>query len=520
MPQGAAVAVVIATGGCTALFAGAFYRTRSALVRVRAEARAAQKTASSRQADNQAYQDLVRGFVQVELPALLANQPVTEFSFAAPGRPSEHVLSALLASARQQIHSAVNVLNHRMGNDRSRQDGWVHYLRTVLDVYTQALDTALEDIAGGRAPSRPVLTEPEGDEPMAHLARAVTATLAWWWDVTLSSAHQQHTARGRAGLTDVFLLATQRVNALNLLALEAVSELERNEEDPILLHGLFHVDQLLTRQRREIEGLAVLGGATARRAAKPVLVATVMRRAVAATEHYQRVRVEPPAFDAYMGAAAPDLENLLAELAQNGTRFSREQVRIRVHAAGADLVIEVEDQGGLPMSETQRRDLNQLLASPQDTDPYAHLKDGRIGLLVAARYAQRNRIRVELQPNHFGGTTAMVLVPSDLLAAAPAPQPDPHPEAAPATGPVAPPERQPGAAVLAPPPPESDADGRPVLPRRTRSGPTATAEAVNPQHREPTRAPTGDLMGRFASGARRASAEQAPPEAAHPFPAP
>lgn len=363
------------------------------------------------------------------------------------------------------------------------------------------------------------MTEPEGDEPMAVLARAVMARLAWWWDVILSSAQQQH---GRAGLTDVFLLATQRVNALNVLALQGVSELERNEEDPILLHGLFGVDQLLTRQRREIEGLAVLGGATARRATSPVLVATVMRRAVAATEHYQRVRVEPPAIEAFVGAAAPDLENLLAELAQNGTRFSREQVWLRVRPAGADLVIEVEDQGGLPMSQTQRHDLNQLLANPQEADPYAHLRDGRIGLLVAARYAQRNRVAVELRPNRFGGTTALVLVPSDLLAAAPAPPPEqePQPAAATATGPAVPPEFWPGEAAPAARPTASGGDGRPVLPRRARRGPTVTAESPDPQRREPPRAPTGDLMGLFAHGARTGATAQATPEVARTFPAP
>lgn len=153
MLQEAAIAAVVATGCCAALLARALSRTRTALARATGEARAAQETASSRQADLQVQQELVRGFVQVELPTLLANQPVAEFGFDAPGRPAVHAFSALLASARHQIHGAISGLNHQMDNDRSWQGGWAHYLGAVLDMYAQALDIALEDVACGRPPA-------------------------------------------------------------------------------------------------------------------------------------------------------------------------------------------------------------------------------------------------------------------------------------------------------------------------------------------------------------------------------
>ncbi|WP_238697776.1 ATP-binding protein, partial [Streptomyces sp. E5N91] len=39
----------------------------------------------------------------------------------------------------------------------------------------------------------------------------------------------------------------------------------------------------------------------------------------------------------------------------------------------------------------------------------------RLGLFVVSRLAQRQNVRVSLQPSPYGGTTAVVFVPDALL---------------------------------------------------------------------------------------------------------
>src|SRR5690606_38842354 len=185
---------------------------------------------------------------------------------------------------------------------------------------------------------------------------------------------------------------------------------------PDLLKGLFKVDHLTTRTRRQAESLAVIGGASSRRRwTKPVSVYEVLRSAIAEVEHYNRVKVVPPADGELHGGAVADGVHLLAELIENATRFSppHTQVLIRVETVAAGLAIEVEDRGlGIPRGEQRR--LNAMLADHEQPGTDELLKDGRIGLLVVSALAARHKIRVQLQGNVFGGTQAIVVVPKEL----------------------------------------------------------------------------------------------------------
>ena len=226
----------------------------------------------------------------------------------------------------------------------------------------------------------------------------------------------------RSGRTDqqrveILVNLAMRMQSLVHREIEMLDDLEARVEDPDLLKGLFTVDHLATRLRRQSESLAVLGGSTSRRQwTRQVTMHEVLRAAIAEAEHYSRVKVVPPVEGVLRGAAVTDVIHLIAELVENATKFSAPHTTalLRAQHVAAGLAIEVEDRGlGMVPSDQQR--MNTLLADPTGTDVDELLRDGRIGLFVVATLARRHGIRVHLQNNIYGGTQAAVVLPKALL---------------------------------------------------------------------------------------------------------
>ena len=112
------------------------------------------------------------------------------------------------------------------------------------------------------------------------------------------------------------------------------------------------------------------------------------------------------------GTAVNDVIHLIAELIENATAFSPPNTRvdIRGDAVGHGFALEIEDRGlGLPAEEIAS--INERLASPPEFD----LASDQLGLFVAAQLAARHGIRVSLRPSPFGGTTAIVLLPREII---------------------------------------------------------------------------------------------------------
>jgi hypothetical protein len=192
---------------------------------------------------------------------------------------------------------------------------------------------------------------------------------------------------------------------------------EAKVEDPDLLKGLFTVDHLATRMRRQSESLAVLGGAASRRQwTRQVTMYEVLRAAIAEVEQYSRVKVVPPVEGILLGTAVADVIHLIAELIENAAKFSspRTNVLLRAQKVTAGLAIEVEDRG-LGMMPADQQRMNGLLADPGQINIGDLLKDGRIGLFVVSTLARRHGIKVQLQNNIYGGTQAVVVLPNVLL---------------------------------------------------------------------------------------------------------
>ncbi|MGW7199406.1 ATP-binding protein [Streptomyces chryseus] len=343
--------------------------------------------------------------------------------------------------------------------------------------------------------------------------------------VISAAAHQRGMLSEQAELAEIFKSIAPRLQSLVDRCLDVISAVEKSVADPDLMHELFRVDHLVTQMRRVVESLRVLGGSVPSRDSAPVLVVTAIRRAIAEIPKYQRVRPALSHERALLpGYVSPNVVHLLAALMENATTYSSDPVEVYTHrAATGGVVIELLDRGtGIP--QEKRDALNRLLAAPENEDVPSRLREGQIGLLVAALLAKRHNITIQLHPNLVGGTRAIVVIPNQLLIADEEEAPDirvagMRNAAAPAgpARPVRPVHRSDDTTELRriPPPPlesprpqqpTAHGDGKPPLPRRTQAHQGAR---VPPPQQVPTGDATAGLMASFRSGMARAQ-EQTP----------
>jgi signal transduction histidine kinase len=225
-------------------------------------------------------------------------------------------------------------------------------------------------------------------------------------------------ARLREGVSTVFRNLARRSQSLLHQQLSLLDVLEQRTNDPAELERLFRIDHLTTRMRRHAEGLVVLAGdQPSRDWTNPVPMVDVLRGAVAEVVDYTRIRVVCTSRSALVGHAVADVIHLLAELADNATVYSSPDTSVRVYGTQADrgFAVEVEDRG-VGMSEETIARLNATLADPP---PFNPAESQRLGLYVAARLARRHGIRIILRESPFGGATAIVLIPLNLIVTAP-----------------------------------------------------------------------------------------------------
>ncbi|MFD0419208.1 nitrate- and nitrite sensing domain-containing protein [Streptomyces sp. NPDC127108] len=218
----------------------------------------------------------------------------------------------------------------------------------------------------------------------------------------------------RRGVSEVFVNLARRSQVLLHKQLTLLDTMERRTEDTDELADLFRLDHLTTRMRRHAEGLVILSGAApSRQWRKPVQLMDVVRAAVAEVEDYERIEVRRLPRIAVTGPAVADVTHLLAELLENATVFSPPHTAVQVlgeHVANG-FTLEIHDRG-LGMASEALLDANLRLA---ETPEFELSDTDRLGLFVVSRLAQRQRVRVSLQPSPYGGTTAVVFIPESLL---------------------------------------------------------------------------------------------------------
>src|SRR6266545_7105484 len=276
----------------------------------------------------------------------------------------------------------------------------------------------------------------------------------------------------RKSVGDMFLSLARRSQGLVDRQLELIDDLERGETDPEALENLFRLDHLATRMRRNAENLIVLSGSDpARRWSDPVPLIDVVRAAVAEVEDYTRVELLPIEPLALAGQAVSDVVHLLAELIENATSFSPPGTKVQVAGqhVSSGYVVEIEDRG-LGMTDPELVEANERLANPPTID---FALSRMLGIFVVGRLATRYGVKVQLRHSWYGGVTALVLFPENLVV---------RPSGV--TAPLLPP----GDAMVAPPP--SSGRRRSSTSRRRRSAGSSSPPSTagrSPGRRRPGR---------------------------------
>jgi HAMP domain-containing protein len=226
-------------------------------------------------------------------------------------------------------------------------------------------------------------------------------------------------AVGEAGhhgkLNTTFTDLSHRGQSLMERQLRLLQHLEQGEPDAERLATLFRVKRIGTRMHRYSENLLILVGHEPSSGwHQPVALAHLIRAAVSELEEYQRVSATAQPDVAVVGPAVNDVVHLLIELTENATSFSAADMQVDISGralASGGILLEITDRG-VGMTPKELAHANWALENP----PTADMNIPKwIGLLVVARLAARHGIGVRLQPADYGGLTALVWLPDEIL---------------------------------------------------------------------------------------------------------
>jgi len=256
----------------------------------------------------------------------------------------------------------------------------------------------------------------ESAPPIAVRSRDEIGRLAQAFNTVHRVAVQEagREAALRRSVGEMFLNLARRSQSLIERQLEVIDEVERGGSQADVHAGMGELDHLATRMRRNAENLIILSGSEpVRRWRGPIALTEVVRAAVGEVKEHTRVEVTPLDRVELAGHAAADVMHLLAELIENAVTFSAPgtQALVAGQPLPAGYLIEIEDQG-LGMSDEQLVKVNERLASPPDAD-FALAK--MLGFFVVTQLAAKHGIRVQLRHSWYGGITALVLLPADVL---------------------------------------------------------------------------------------------------------
>ncbi|MER5601557.1 nitrate- and nitrite sensing domain-containing protein [Streptomyces sp. NPDC002265] len=313
-------------------------------------------------------------------------------------------LVALIVSAAMSVKIARSLVMDLSRLRESARNLTEDHLRDVVGRLRRGENV---DVAADM--TRPEFVNPE----MARLGDAFYALQV----TAVELAHED--IRLYQGIKDVFLNLARRSQGLVHRQLGVLDAMEKRENDPEVLNGLYRLDQLATRLRRYSEGLIIVSGAASGRIWRHAVPAVdVVRGAVAETEDYARVVVLPIPPIGIKGQAAADIIHLLAELIENAQNFSPadSEVRVSMGTGASGVIVEVDDRG-LGMREEALQAANAQINAPQDI---SLLDSTHLGLVTVGRLARRHGINVTLRPSPFGGVSVVVLIPYSLIEEGPA----------------------------------------------------------------------------------------------------
>ncbi|MGW3666126.1 sensor histidine kinase [Streptomyces sp. NPDC005141] len=281
---------------------------------------------------------------------------------------------------------------------------------SALDIARRKLPAAMRRLRAGDA------VDVDAEAPLGRPSEDETGQVAEALNTVHRAALRAAVERAElaGGISGVFVNLARRSQVLVHRQLNLLDTMERRSDDPDELSDLFRLDHLTTRMRRHAESLIILSGAAPGRAwRRPVPLTNVVRAAVSEVEDYARVEVRQLPEAAVVGGAVADLTHLLAEVVENAAQFSPPHTRVRItgEPVGNGYVIEVEDRG-LGMGKERLAEANRRIEQSEALDLF---DSDRLGLFVVSRLSARHGIKVHLRTSPYGGTTAVVLLPTALL---------------------------------------------------------------------------------------------------------
>jgi signal transduction histidine kinase len=219
----------------------------------------------------------------------------------------------------------------------------------------------------------------------------------------------------RGKLSEMFTELAGRGQTLMEHQLRLIDELGQTELDAGRRASLITMNHLATRMCRYSQNLLVLAGhELPGHWDRPVMLADVIRAAVAQTGEYERVSVSVQPDIAVSAPAVIDVVHLIAELAENAASLSTADTPVDI--SGRTLVtggvlVEVTDQG-VGMNPETMAQANWRLENPPPVDVAV---SRNMGLFVVGRLAMRHGVKVRLQPAAAGGLTALVWLPDAVV---------------------------------------------------------------------------------------------------------
>jgi signal transduction histidine kinase len=219
----------------------------------------------------------------------------------------------------------------------------------------------------------------------------------------------------RGKLNATFVNLSRRSQALVERQLRLIEALEHGEQDEQRLTSLSKLNRIAMRIHRNSQNLLVLAGhESATGWNQPVTLAYLVEAALSEVENYERVSFEIQPDIAVRGPAVYDLVHLLVELVDNATSFSAADMPVHIKGhilTSGGALVDITDRG-IGMAANEMAYANQQLDNPPAPDIDV---PKWMGLLVVARLAARHGIRVRLNQAEFGGLTALVWLPDDVL---------------------------------------------------------------------------------------------------------
>jgi signal transduction histidine kinase len=282
----------------------------------------------------------------------------------------------------------------------------------ALEVARVRLPDAVRRIGengGGSVPSEMEPIDVGSSDEIGDVAQAFDQMRREMWRLAASEAAH------RGNLNAMFVNLSHRSQSLVERQIRLIENLEQSEQDADRHAILAKMDRIAARMYRNSQNLLVLAGhELSGRWNQPVPLVNVIAAAVSEIEEYERVSLNAYPDVAVYGPGVNDVVHLLAELAENATSFSAADTPVDISGrllTSGGVLIDITDRG-IGMGAKELAYANWQLENP----PVADVNVSKwMGLFVVGTLAARHGIRVRLQPAEFGGLTALVWLPDEVI---------------------------------------------------------------------------------------------------------